>query len=108
MNHFNYFDYKYYINKYDKLSKFNEEQALNHFKKHGIKEHRKFNKLLESFDYKFYITKYGDLSKLNYLEACNHYIRHGIKEKRICCAIKTVNNYLCKKSDFSTDKRTIE
>ena len=79
-----YFEYEYYVNRYKDLSHMNKEQALRHFIKHGIKEKRKFNKLLDSFDYNYYITKYKDLSKMNYLEACNHYIKHGINEKRQC------------------------
>lgn len=82
MNHYNYFEYEYYTTKYKDLSKMNKEQALEHFKKHGIKEKRKFNKLLDLFDYTFYVTRYKDLSKMNYLEACNHYIKHGINENR--------------------------
>ena len=82
MNHYNYFEHEYYTTKYKDLSKMNREQVLQHFKNHGIKEKRKFNKLLDLFDYTFYVTKYKDLSKMNYLEACNHYIKHGIKEKR--------------------------
>ncbi len=77
-----YFDYNYYISKYNDLKHLTKEQAINHFKKYGIKEQRKFNKLLENFDYKFYITEYKDLNKMNYLEACNHYIKYGIKEQR--------------------------
>lgn len=84
MNHYNYFEYEYYTTKYKDLSKMNKEQALEHFKKHGIKEKRKFNILLDTFDYNFYTTKHKDLSKFNYLEACNHYIKYGIKEKRLC------------------------
>jgi hypothetical protein len=84
MNHIDYFEYEYYTTKYKDLSKMNKEQALEHFKKYGIKEKRKFNKLLDLFDYTFYVTRYTDLSKMNYLEVCNHYINYGIKEKRLC------------------------
>lgn len=84
MNHYNYFEYEYYTNKYQDLSMLNKEQALQHLKKNGIKEKRKFNKLLDLFDYTFYITTYKDLSKMNYLEACNHYIKYGINENRQC------------------------
>ena len=96
MNHYNYFEYEYYTTKYKDLSKMNKEQAINHFKNHGIKEKRKFNKLLEYFDYTFYVTKYKDLSKMNYLEACNHYIKHGINENRqsYTSQIIYINNYL--------------
>jgi len=88
MEHYNYFEYEYYITKYKDLSKMNKEQAINHFKNYGIKEKRKFNELLENFDYTFYVTKYKDLSKMNYLEACNHYINNGIYEKRVCSLLK--------------------
>ena len=75
-----YFDYNYYISKYNDLKHLTKEQAINHFKNYGIKEQRKFNKLLENFDYNFYIKNYKDLNKMNYLEACNHYIKYGIKK----------------------------
>ena len=84
----NHFDYNYYITKYKDLTKLSKEPALKHFKNYGIKERRKFNKLLDKFDYNFYISKYKDLSKMNYLQACNHYINHGIKEKRECYLLK--------------------
>tara|TARA_B100001093_G_scaffold520232_1_gene613836 strand:- start:14090 stop:15127 length:1038 start_codon:yes stop_codon:yes gene_type:complete len=87
MEHYNYFEYEYYITKYKDLSKMDKKQALEHLKKYGIKEKRKFNKLLENFDYNFYVTKYKDLSKFNYLQACNHYIKHGINENRQCYKI---------------------
>jgi len=89
----NYFDYNYYISTYNDLKHFTKEEAINHFIIHGIKEQRKFNKLLENFDYRFYITKYKDLNKMNYLEACNHYIKYGIREERDCCTSKQNYNY---------------
>ena len=63
------FDYNYYLSKYKDLRHFNKEQALKHLYTHGLRERRKFNKLLENFDYIFYVTKYKDLSKVNYLKA---------------------------------------
>ena len=101
MNNNDYFEYEYYVNRYKDLSHMNKEQALRHFIKHGIKEKRKFNKLLDSFDYNYYITKYKDLSKMNYLEACNHYIKHGIKEKRDNCLPKQKNETISKYYDIT-------
>ena len=92
MSNYDYFEYEYYVNRYKDLSHMNKEQALRHFKNYGIKEKRKFNKLLDSFDYNYYVTRYKDLSKMNYLEACNHYIKHGIKEKRDNCLPKLKND----------------
>jgi hypothetical protein len=43
-----YFDYQYYINKYNDLSKFNKKQAINHLLKYGINEKRLFNSNLEN------------------------------------------------------------
>ena len=43
-----YFDYKYYIYKYNDLRTFNQQQAINHFLTYGINEKRLFNENLES------------------------------------------------------------
>ena len=43
-----FFDYKYYIYKYNDLRTFNQQQAIDHFLTYGINEKRLFNRNLES------------------------------------------------------------
>ena len=88
MDPFRNFNYLTYINMNNDLKHLNSKQALIHFKKFGIKEKRKFNRILENFDYTFYTSFYKDLNKMNYLEACNHYINNGIYEKRVSSLLK--------------------
>ena len=91
MNPFRNFNYLSYINMNKDLKHLNSKQALIHFKKFGIKEKRKFNRILENFDYTFYTSFYKDLSKLNFLQACNHYIEHGRREGRNFNKLKKFN-----------------
>ena len=52
-----YFDWKYYINKYNDLQKANintKEKALNHWLKYGIKEKRICNEIFNGVDFKKY------------------------------------------------------
>ena len=43
-----FFDYKYYIYKYNDLTRFNQQEAINHFLTYGMNEKRLFNRNLES------------------------------------------------------------
>ena len=82
------YNYKYYINKYDDLKKAfgnDDEAALKHFVKYGMKEGRRGS---EAFDLRVYKTNYADLRKAfgtapeNNKEYYLHYIRRGQSEQR--------------------------
>jgi len=82
----NNFDWEFYIFLYGDLNNItNEEDAINHYVNHGIKEKRICDKLLyDYFDNEFYISNYPDLSHLKTKkDAFVHYITYGINEKRI-------------------------
>ena len=104
MDPFRNFNYLSYINMNKDLKHLNRKQALIHFKKFGIIEKRKFNRILENFDYTFYISFYKDLNKLDFLQACNHYIEHGRREGREAKAGNLYNNnkLLCESENFNS------
>ncbi len=59
-----YFDWKYYINKYEDLRRAginNYNAALSHWQNFGIKEHRICNKIFEKFDWKNYLSIHPNL-----------------------------------------------
>lgn len=77
------FNAKYYleVNK-DVARVYNVKNAINHWKKHGIKEGRPS---APNFHVKEYLANYGDLRRAygtNYRRAVVHYFRHGINEGR--------------------------
>jgi len=81
-----YFDWKFYINKYEDLRKAGintMEKAWDHYEKYGRGEGR----TSEEFDWKFYINKYEDLRNngIDTMEkAWDHYEKYGRVEGRIC------------------------
>ncbi len=82
----NNFEWEFYTFLYDDLKHItNEDDAVNHYLNHGIKEERIINKsLYDVFDHNFYVSNYPDIAHLkNKKDAFIHYITYGIKEKRI-------------------------
>ena len=82
------YNYEYYINKYDDLKKAfgkDDEAALRHFVKYGMKEGRQGS---SAFDLKAYKTNYADLRNAfgtapeNNKDYYLHYIKRGQSENR--------------------------
>lgn len=70
-----YFDWKYYINKYKDLKNINtKEKALNHWLKYGIKEKRICNKIFEDVNFKNFTLKY---KKNNLNDVYNDYYKEN-------------------------------
>ena len=94
-----YFDWEYYVNKYEDLKNAgidNEEKAKNHWINYGKKEGRTSDILLSYFDWEYYINSYEDLKNAgidNEVKAKNHWINYGRKEGR-------TSNILSENSDW--------
>lgn len=76
------FNWKTYVQKYDDLKGMNMNQAVYHYKKHGIFEGRNSHIVPFDFCWKEYTKINDDLKHLNELEAKLHYFTYGEKENR--------------------------
>lgn len=80
------FEWDYYINKYDDLKNSDikdEENAYNHWVKHGQKEQRVYVDVSIFFNWKQYIKENADLKNIkNEEDAWKHYLYYGRKETR--------------------------
>ena len=68
-----FFDYKYYIYKYNDLTRFNQQEAINHFLTYGMNEKRLFNRNLESI--KQIINK---IPHDKFLVVCIDYLKNSL------------------------------
>jgi hypothetical protein len=82
-----YFDWLIYRELNPDLKKeglLKEEQLINHFRRYGIKEKRKYNiyQVYPDFNHIAYKKKYKDLENLQRIQLERHWVEFGTKEKR--------------------------
>lgn len=78
------FSVKNYLELNDDIGHLTDEQAIQHFLNHGIKENRKykFDILPFDFNYNTYLRLNPDLGAMSYNQAKNHYLKYGKGENR--------------------------
>lgn len=109
---FEFFDWKYYINKYPDLIQNDintEDLALQHWINHGYNEGRVCNETnSNNFDWIYYLNLYPDLKDVGINtenKAMSHWLNHGHNEGRICSKImleSKINNEFDWKYYFNT------
>jgi hypothetical protein len=80
------FHWEYYLYKYEDLRisrLINEEDAWNHWLKHGKKEKRIYHDMPLMFDWINYIALNPDLDFMDEEEAWRHFLYFGVKENRM-------------------------
>jgi hypothetical protein len=80
------FNWEFYLNKYDDLKLsglINEEDAINHWLKHGKNEKRIYNDIPLIFDWLNYLENNTDLDFKEEEEAWRHYLYFGLAENRV-------------------------
>lgn len=76
------FNPKQYILLHPDLSHFTEDEATEHYDKHGFYEKRQYSIIPDDFNYKEYLELNSDLHETDELIAKMHYEKYGFFEKR--------------------------
>ena len=76
------FNVKQYILLHSDLSHLTDDEATEHYDKHGFYEKRQYNIIPDDFNYKEYLELNSDLHETDELTARMHYEKYGFFENR--------------------------